>query len=252
MSRKLYPGKQNNDDMELSVTGDSRNIHRRYGTRYLREDTIENPDDRSRKRFLLADSCPITLMGMKEFLRASPGTKVLGEARSAEETVRLAEELEPDYVVLDPRFDSSGEFCVEICRKLKALPGLLQVVVYTHHDEPSGVAAALLAGANHFVHKGLNRVKIEQIRGQIVAGKRVVRPGFYTGGHEFPYLIATYNDRLTHRQQQVFERLIKRHTNAEIARELYISKQTARNYVGAVFRECEVKNRAQFHNKFSV
>ena len=212
----------------------------------------EDRDDRIRKGFLLSDRCPIVRMGMKEFLRAFPGTEVLGEAECAEGTARMAGELKPDYVVLDPRFDPSGEFCVEICRRLKALSGSLQVIVYTYHDEPSGVAAALLAGADHYVYKGLGRVETERVREGIVAGQRVIRPGPRTPSYGSSHLVTTCKDRLTRRQQQVFELLTRRRTNAEIAAELYVSKQTVRNYVSAVFRTCEVENRVEFYGRLGV
>ncbi|MBX6764362.1 MAG: response regulator [Rubrobacteraceae bacterium] len=121
---------------------------------------------------LIADGCPMVRAGLEEVLHAIEGAELAGEAGSAEETLRLAEELRPEYVVLDHDFgvEESG---VSICRALKALPETPVVVIYTRRGSPAEVALARLAGADAFIHKGADLRKLQQIKRAMCRGEPV-------------------------------------------------------------------------------
>jgi DNA-binding NarL/FixJ family response regulator len=59
---------------------------------------------RDRVKVLLADECPATLRGLEDLMASVPSAEVVGGAASRKEASRLAEELRPDAVFLDPGF----------------------------------------------------------------------------------------------------------------------------------------------------
>ena len=56
---------------------------------------------RGRTRVLIADAQPIVLEGYKALLNQQPEVELVGEARTEEELVRLAEKLCPEIILLD-------------------------------------------------------------------------------------------------------------------------------------------------------
>ncbi len=77
--------------------------------------------------------------------------QVLGEAGSAEEAIRLTNDLHPDVVLMDlamPRMNG-----LEATRQLKTRWPELAVVILTVHDEDVYRRTALAAGATAFLQK---------------------------------------------------------------------------------------------------
>lgn len=213
-----------------------------------------------RPKLLLADRCPVSRLGMKEFLRLSRArAEVVGETGSAEEALNLAAGLQPDFVVVDPEFGPSGESAaqdatqevvdVEVCRKLKALPRAPHVVAYTMHDSANGVAALLAAGVDSYVHKSLKYEELVEAKDSLKAGERVWKLGPASQNAELLARVDEYSVRLTPREREVFALLLSRYPNARIADRLYISLQTVKNHLGSIFRKCEVHSRRELFEK---
>ena len=111
------------------------------------------------KVFLLEDFEAVR-RGIAELLNAEPGLRVVGEAATVGEALRLAPPAAPDVAVLDVRLpDGNG---VTACRELRSrLPGL-QCVLLTSLGEEDALLASVLAGANGFL--------LKQVRGTDLAG----------------------------------------------------------------------------------
>ncbi len=193
-------------------------------------------------RILLVDDHPTVRFGLKHLLEAA-GDEVVGEAGNAAEAVRLAGELRPDVVLLDLRLgEDSG---IEVCRELKTLPDAPRVIVFTAHTGVEDVAAATLAGADGYLHKGL-------------AGEELIGAVRRTGAGGRVWLLPAAEEaaasrieevsgeaRLTPKEREVFALVLKRRTNAEIAKELYISLYTVKNHVSSILRKLGLKSRRE-------
>lgn len=206
--------------------------------------------------FLLVDECPISRAGMRDFLRYTDRPKVVGEASSAEETIRLATELQPDFVVIDPEFsakENSGSegqrLDSEVCRELKNMPNSPYAIAYTGHDHPAGVAALMLSGIDGYVHKSTPREQLEEVREIVRREGRPWMPGPLTGRIHIMEKVINYASRLSPREEQVYELVLKRYSNSEIADSLYISLQTVKNHLGSIFRKCETANRKELFKR---
>lgn len=115
------------------------------------------------------DDHPTVRFGLKHLLGSA--AEVTGEAENAADAVRLAEELRPDLVLLDLRLgEDSG---IEVCRELKALPDAPRVLVFTAHTTVEDIAGATLAGADGYLHKGVEGEELLAAIERIHAGGRV-------------------------------------------------------------------------------
>lgn len=190
-------------------------------------------------RVLLVDDHPVMRYALKQlFAFAGEGIEVAGEAATAGEAVRLAEELGPDVVVLDLRLGSGGSG-VEACRGIKALPDAPRVLVLTAHTAREDVAAVMMAGADGCVHKGLRHQEIPDAVRRVHAGERV----WLLGEHEVPAAYEPAGDHLTPKEREVLGLIRRRYSNAEIAEELYISLNTVKHHVTRILKKHGKKRR---------
>jgi DNA-binding NarL/FixJ family response regulator len=186
-------------------------------------------------------------LGMRSFLAHSGGSVVVWEAESRERAVRLAAELRPDFVVMDPEFDH-GSFDAQVCREIKALPGSPRVIVYTMLDAANVVAALALADVDGYVYKGASSEELLEAKERLAKGRiHVWVPGPRARGSEFRARIAARKDRFTNRERQILALLLEsRYTNEELAKKLHLSVQTVNNAV-SIYRKLEVKGRKEFY-----
>src|SRR5262245_16202738 len=101
-------------------------------------------------RIVVADAHPVFRYGLQGLLSAHSDLLVVGEAATGAETLLLAEQLQPDLVLLDLHLaDGSGR---ETLRRLRHYPGLRVLVMaidVDRHDIPD----LLTVGARGVVRK---------------------------------------------------------------------------------------------------
>src|SRR5919197_2798178 len=107
---------------------------------------------------VIADDHPVMLIGLHRVLEASDHTRVVGEARSGPELLRLAGRRRPDVVLMDvdlpglePGLD--GLACIE--QIAEASPETKTIVLSASEDLAS-IDAALRAGASAYIVKSVN------------------------------------------------------------------------------------------------
>jgi DNA-binding NarL/FixJ family response regulator len=109
---------------------------------------------------LVVDDSVVYRTGMVRAIRACDGLELLGEADNGEVALQLIDELEPDLVILDlrmPVLDGIG-----VLQRLSArdVPPKCRVLVISATLDDGGEAAALAAGADACLSKGLSRSDI--------------------------------------------------------------------------------------------
>ncbi len=196
-------------------------------------------------RLLIADDHEVIRTGLMTLLQGS-GIEVVGQAASGKETVKLAEQLKPDVVLLDIRMpDGDGLSTLE---KLRQKVPSTKVVMLSTYDNPTYVARAVALGASDFVLKGATREAIIETIKAAAAGESPSRAG------ELRRVASTMKIRqvvdddevpLTQRETQVLRHVALGLSNKEIGRSLEISVETVKEHVQNILRKIAVNDRTQ-------
>ncbi len=198
-------------------------------------------------RVLLVDDHAVLRSGLRLLITDDPAVEVVGEAADGEEAVRLAQELEPDVVVMDlsmPRMDG-----VEAIRRMRAAGVRARVLVLTVHEESQSLIPALAAGADGYV--GKFRADLDLIDGihAVAAGRSFLYPSavahlLHCCMGDAPAQATGAASALSAREREVLALTAAGFSASQIAGQLSISPKTVDTYRQRVMEKLDAHHRS--------
>ncbi|HEX3050515.1 MAG TPA: response regulator transcription factor [Aggregatilineaceae bacterium] len=199
---------------------------------------------------LLADDHAILRAGLKLLLDGQPDLKVVGEAQNGVRALTLAEELQPNIILLD--LTMPGISGLDVLRTLKGIAPRSKVVVLTMHDDESYLRQALALGAaGYVVKKAVDSELLNAIRA-VMRGEIYVHSAMTDKllnleaagsasleGSADPWSV------LSAREVDVLRLVALGYTNSEIADQLSISVKTVETYRARGMEKLGLSTRAQ-------
>ena len=196
-------------------------------------------------KLLIADDHEMVRAGLKNLL-AGTDIKIVAEASTGDQAVRLTLKHEPDVVLIDIRMpDVNGLTAIG---RIKLDRPNLPILILSTFDNPTYVARAVALGASGFLLKELPRDKIVEAIHTAAAGQSAwTRDELrrMTGALATPRLAADVEVPLTQRESEVLRQLAYGLTNKEIALALHISYETVKEHVQHILRKVGVSDRTQ-------
>lgn len=111
----------------------------------------DKSEDIARKTVLIVDDHPMFREGVKAIVESNGEFRVAGEAGTAGDGLRLAQQLQPDLMVLDISLpDESG---IKLARKIRKLPLDTNIMFVSMHLTIHYISEAFKAGAKGYVAK---------------------------------------------------------------------------------------------------
>lgn len=188
----------------------------------------------SRITVLLADDSVIAREGWKAILKTAGDIQVIGEAESAQETVRRVLEQAPDVVLMDLRWLGDPTAGWSAIKEIKTARPEVKVIAVTAYEDL--IPDARRAGADAALLKTFTRDQLLRLIRELATRERsfpVPEPGH------------SLLDTLTPREREVLKLLADGCTDGEIARKLTIAESTVKNHVSSILSKLGVKNRTQ-------
>ncbi|MCU0848929.1 MAG: response regulator [Spirochaetes bacterium] len=185
-----------------------------------------------RARILVVDDHPIVRQGLVQIINREEDLFVCGEARSAEEAIRLVSRLEPDMLTVDISLEGSSG--LDLIKAMKSRYQGLPVLVLSIHDESIYAERAVRAGARGYI------MKQEAPQTVVSAIRTVLSGGQYLSDNLKKTLLnrdffgepsgrAAPEEVLTHREFEIFQLIGQGLGNRHIADRLNISVKTVEN-----------------------
>lgn len=187
-------------------------------------------------KIFLADDHPALRAGLAAILNSQPDMEVVGEAGSGRET--LESKIAADVYIVDLRMPEGDG--VHVIRQLRERNPETRILVLTTYDNEEDVFRALEAGARGFLLKDTTSEELVTAIRQVHAGER-----------HLPHAIASrLADRLvrpslTPRELDVLRLVAKGRTNKELASAMFVSEETVKSHMKALFQKLGVHDRAE-------
>jgi len=197
-------------------------------------------------RVLIAEDHPIMRQGLGVVLDAHEGFSLVGEAEDGEQAVRLAQELNPDVVIMDLQMPVKDG--ITATQEISASQPHVHILVLTSYPDDDKVFQAIKAGAmGYFLKETRPEQLIEAIR-MVHQGTAVLQPEIarkLMAEIRQPTNGTPAKDALTQREMEILRYLARGYSNQEIAEELVISTRTVATHVGNILGKLHLANRTQ-------
>ena len=203
-----------------------------------------------RVKVVLVDDQALLRAGFRMILDAEPDVDVVGEAADGVEAVEAVRLYSPHVVLMDVRMPNLDG--IEATRRILALGGETKVLMLTTFDLDEYVYEALRAGASGFLLKDVPPEQLVAAIHVVAQGDALLAPSVTRR------VIEEYTKRppqregpppevedLTAREVEVLQLIAKGFSNAEIAKELFVSETTVKTHVARVLMKCNLRDRVQ-------
>ena len=199
-------------------------------------------------KVIICDDQDIVRDGLELLLKLESDIQVVGIASDGAEAVEMAAARKPDLVLMDLKMPILNG--VEATRQIKAKCPGVKVLVLTTYGSDDWVFDAISAGAAGYLLKDAPREEVLRAMRGTVAGKTYLDPaiaGKLLGEAVSPARksAASITGKLTGREGEVLGLLARGLSNEDIARQLFLSEGTVRNYIGSIVAKLGVSDRTQ-------
>jgi DNA-binding NarL/FixJ family response regulator len=200
-------------------------------------------------RVLICDDQWIVCEGLEAILGGDPEIEVVGVAHDGAEALDKIPAARPDVVLMDLKMPIMNG--IHATREITARHGGIKVLVLTTYGDDPWLFDAIRSGAAGYLLKGAPREQLLAAIKGTAAGEAHVDPAVAgrllqevtrSGG---PPQESALLEALTDRELGVLRLLARGLSNDEIARQLYLSRGTVRNYVSAILAKLDVADRTQ-------
>lgn len=174
---------------------------------------------------------------LKALLAMEGDIEIVAEADRTDQVVPLALEVKPDVALLD--IEMPGGDGITVAGQLrKELPSC-KTLILTTFGRPGFLRRAMESGAAGFLLKDAPSHELAVAIRRTMAGERVVDPGLAAAA------LSAGDSPLSEREREVLVAGQGGASIAEIARALYLSEGTVRNYLSSAIQKLEASNRTE-------
>lgn len=186
---------------------------------------------------LLVDDQTLVRGALSALLTLEDDLTVVGEAGDGETALTEAKRLQPDVCLMD--IQMPGLDGIAATREMTQAHPETRVLIVTTFARPGYVQAALDAGASGFIVKDAPPAQLADAIRRVHAGLQVIDPEL--AQHT---LLAGANP-LTEREQEILRLAGEGRTTQQIARQVFLSAGTVRNYLSQAIGKTGSSHRAE-------
>ena len=193
-------------------------------------------------RVLLADDHTLVRAGLIKLLESIPDITVVGEAGDGLALLKLAEQLQPQLVLMDIAMPGLNGLDAT-ARLARSCPDI-RVLILSMHQNEEYVRQALRHGAAAYLLKDAAPMELEQAIAAVLRGEIYLSPAVSSG------VVSDYVQRLrsdelapsplTPRQREVLQLIAEGQSTKEIARRLDLSVKTVDTHRSQLMKQLDI------------
>jgi DNA-binding NarL/FixJ family response regulator len=195
-----------------------------------------NPEQRT--RILVVDDHPLLRLGVAAIIDAQSDMRVIAQAGTGEEAVRLFRKHRPDITMMDLRLP--GMSGLEALRAIRQEDPHAKCLVLTTYEGDEDIHQALAAGALGYIIKGMSHETLVDALRRVRSGSLFLPPPVMRSLAD-----RTPNLDLSPREREVLSLMVRGESNKEIGNELGITEATVKCHVSVILQRLGVNDRTQ-------
>lgn len=197
-------------------------------------------------RVALVDDQALFRAGIRMLVSSQPDLEFVGEAGDGAAGVAMAAEARPDVILMDIRMPVMDG--IE-ATKLIVAAGRSRVLVLTTFDLDEAAARAIRGGASGFILKDADpELLLASIRavhsGSSVIAASATRELFEHFGQQATVEPVEF-EALTAREKEIFLLASRGLSNAEIAKQEFLSEATVKTHISRILGKLDLRDRVQ-------
>ncbi|GAF65703.1 response regulator transcription factor [Alkalihalobacillus trypoxylicola] len=196
-------------------------------------------------KVLLVDDHEMVRMGLSAFLSTQSDMKVVGEGKNGLEGVQLAQELQPDVILMDLVMEQMDG--IEATEKIVAALPKVKIIVLTSFIDDEKVYPVIEAGAFSYLLKTTTAAEIAEAvrlasKGESIVESKVTKKMMkrMRGDKEEKLHL-----QLTPRELEVLKLIGDGKSNQEMADTLFIGIKTVKTHVSHILDKLQLDDRTQ-------
>jgi DNA-binding NarL/FixJ family response regulator len=196
----------------------------------------------NRRTAVVLDQHPIWLEAVQSILERI-GVEVLGTTTDVEEVLDLISTHHPDVLVTSIDVDDHSTESIACIRRACEREPSLKAIVLSAFDDSEHIEAALSAGAMAYVLKTAHPDDFA------AAIRQSFEHSVYMAGVRVPAVQTTDVEPdtrgLTRRELEILRLVAEGHSNAQLAKMLWVTEQTVKFHLSNIYRKLDVSNRTE-------
>ena len=194
---------------------------------------------------VIVDQHPLWLDTVEQVVRRA-GVELMAKSTSPRAIHARLDELEPSLLITGTSFPADEIDAFAFVRSARERLPELKVIVLSSHDAQEHVDAAFAAGASAYV--------VKTVTGDDLASavRQAFMSSIYLAGTRSPQAPraqapAAVDDSpgLTRRELEILRLAAEGHSNAQLARMLWVTEQTVKFHLSNIYRKLDVSNRTE-------
>lgn len=190
-------------------------------------------------RIVIAEDQSLLLGALGSLLDLEEDMEVVGKAKNGEEAIQLVRQHKPDICMMDIEMPlKTGLDAAEVLKEESC-----KIIILTTFARPGYFDRARQANVSGYLLKDSPSEELARSIRSIMDGRKVYSP-------ELVDMAFEESNPLTEREIEVIKLVAEGKKTKEIAKELYLSNGTVRNYVSVIMNKLNVSNRIEAISRF--
>lgn len=207
-------------------------------------------------KIIIADDQRLFRQGLRSLLEQEGDMKVVGEAADGQDAFTLAQEANPDVILMDvemPKLDG-----IQASRMILERQPDIKILMLSVHNEDERVISAIRSGASGYIMKDADHKEFIKIIRSTFAGEKISSPFL---ANLTPRILFKIQDpaemdeeiekeinekySLTEREKEILGHLLKGKSNKEMSDLMFVSTETVKTHLQNIYKKLGVKSRME-------